>query len=64
MVVKGEKRIVPNGMMGTIQLWLGSLKERYRMEGIGINEEENIKTDHKEIGWKYFDWICLAQDRD
>jgi hypothetical protein len=26
--------------------------------------EDNIKTDHKDIGWGSKDWIHLAQDRD
>jgi hypothetical protein len=25
---------------------------------------DNIKMDLREIGWKYMDWIDLAQDRD
>jgi hypothetical protein len=25
---------------------------------------DNIKIDHKEIGWDGMDWIDLAQDRD
>jgi hypothetical protein len=25
---------------------------------------ENIKMDHREIGWGCMDWIDLAQDRD
>jgi hypothetical protein len=49
---KGE-RVVLIGVMG-----------RYHLEGTGVNEEDNIKTDHKEIWWKELDWICLAQDRD
>jgi hypothetical protein len=47
-----------------IQLWLVSPKRRYHLEQIGINEVENIKTHHKEIGWTDLDWIYLAQDRD
>jgi hypothetical protein len=26
--------------------------------------ENNIKMDHREIGWGGMDWIHLAQDRD
>jgi hypothetical protein len=26
--------------------------------------EDNIKMDHKEVGWKDTNWIHLAQDRD
>jgi hypothetical protein len=26
--------------------------------------EDNIKTDLREVGWGYVDWIGLAQDRD
>jgi hypothetical protein len=26
--------------------------------------EDNIRMDHREIGWKVVDWIHLAQDRD
>jgi hypothetical protein len=25
---------------------------------------DNIKMDHREIGWGSMDWIDLAQDRD
>jgi hypothetical protein len=25
---------------------------------------DNIKIDHREIGWDGFDWIFLAHDRD
>jgi hypothetical protein len=25
---------------------------------------DNIKIDHREIGWDGMDWIVLAQDRD
>jgi hypothetical protein len=25
---------------------------------------DNIKIDHREIGWDCMDWINLAQDRD
>jgi hypothetical protein len=25
---------------------------------------DNIKIDHREIGWGNMDWIYLAQDRD
>jgi hypothetical protein len=26
--------------------------------------EDNIKLDHREIGWGVMDWVNLAQDRD
>jgi hypothetical protein len=26
--------------------------------------EENIKVDHREMGWRRIDWIYLARDRD
>jgi len=26
--------------------------------------KDNIKMDPKEIGWKYLNWIVLAEDRD
>jgi hypothetical protein len=26
--------------------------------------EDNIRIDHREIGWGCMDWIDLAQDRD
>jgi hypothetical protein len=25
---------------------------------------DNIRMDHKEVGWGDVDWICLAQDRN
>jgi hypothetical protein len=28
------------------------------------NWVDNIKMDHREIGWSSMDWIDLAQDRD
>jgi hypothetical protein len=30
----------------------------------GRSWEDNIKMDHREIGWGSMDWIDLAQDRD
>jgi hypothetical protein len=26
--------------------------------------EDNIRMDHREIGWEGVDWVHLAQDRD
>jgi hypothetical protein len=26
--------------------------------------EDNIRMDHREVGWGGMDWIDLAQDRD
>jgi hypothetical protein len=30
----------------------------------GCRWEDNIKMDHKGIGWESMDWMDLAQDRD
>jgi hypothetical protein len=27
-------------------------------------QEDNIKQDHREIGWGAMDWVNLAQDKD
>jgi hypothetical protein len=35
------------------------MKERIRLCDV-----DNIKMDHREIGWDCMDWIDLAQDRD
>jgi hypothetical protein len=29
-----------------------------------LRRMNNIKTDHREIGWGDMDWIDLAEDRD
>jgi len=34
------------------------------LEDPSIDEEDNIKMGHKEIGWEGVDWVNLAKDRD
>ena len=40
--------------------WWGYIKEK----GHSKDLDNNIKTDHKEIGWYGVDWIHLPQDSD
>jgi hypothetical protein len=40
----GEENYVPTG------LWRGNLTERDRLENLGVDGENNIKMDLKEIG--------------
>jgi hypothetical protein len=39
---------------------LAEKPEGKRRLGRGVN---NIKMDHRIVGWRYIEWIYLAQDR-
>jgi hypothetical protein len=41
-----------------------NLTGRGHSEDLGVDGENNIRMDLREIGWKDVDWIHLAQDRD
>jgi hypothetical protein len=43
--------------------WLGGPKARDHWEDLGIDWEDNIKMDLREIGINRANWIWLAQDR-
>jgi hypothetical protein len=44
--------------------WSENLKGRDQLEDIGIDGENNIRMDRREIEWKGVDWIHVAQDRN
>ena len=41
--------------------WWGNRRERDHWGDLGV---DNIRTDLREVGCGYMDWIGLAQDRD
>jgi hypothetical protein len=41
-----------------------NLKRRDHYEDLGVDGENNIIMDLREIGWEDVDWTHLAQDRD
>jgi hypothetical protein len=43
---------------------LGKPKGKDHLEDHRCRWEDNIKIDHKEIGWEGVEWIHLAQDRN
>jgi hypothetical protein len=43
---------------------IGKPEEKRKLGIIKCSWEDNIKMDHREIGWKVVDWVHVAQDRD
>jgi hypothetical protein len=43
---------------------LGKSEEKRPLERPRRRWVDNIKMDHREIGWSDMDWIDLTQDRD
>jgi len=41
-----------------------NLKRRDHYEDLGVDGENNIIMDLREIGWEDVDWTHLAQDKD
>jgi hypothetical protein len=39
--------------------WLENLKGRYHWEGTGVDGENIIRMDLREIGWGSVDWMHL-----
>jgi hypothetical protein len=54
---KGEKRKAYRILMGKLEGKKPLRKPRRRWV-------DNIKVDHRDIGWDGMDWIDLAQDTD
>ena len=40
------------------------LKERHHLDDLGVDREDNIRIDVKDIGWKGLDWIHLPLNVD
>jgi len=40
-----------------------NLKGRDHTEGLGVEGEDNIKMDRREIGWEVVDRMHMAKDR-
>jgi hypothetical protein len=53
----GEKKNACRILMGNPERKRPLGRRRHRCE-------DNVKTDHREMGWGYVDWIGPAQDRD
>ena len=45
-------------------LWWGKMREGDRLGDPGIDWEDNIKMDIREVGCLGMDWIELTQDRN
>jgi hypothetical protein len=45
------------------KFWLVNLKG-IELRRLRRRLEDNIRTDHRKIGWEVMDWIHLAKDRD
>jgi hypothetical protein len=45
------------------RFWWESPKERDHLEDQGVEWEDGIRMDLREIGFRGVDWIRLAQDR-
>jgi hypothetical protein len=43
---------------------VGKLEGKKPLGGPRRRWVDNIKMDHREIGWDGIDWITLAEDRD
>jgi hypothetical protein len=52
------------GMACSTHVWWENQKERALGRPKCRQWEDNIKMDHREIGWGGMDWIHLAKDRD
>jgi hypothetical protein len=46
------------------KFWLENLKGRDHLEDLVVDGEDNIRLDHRDIGWEGVDWIHLTEDRD
>ena len=52
------------GMRGAYRVLMGRPESRRTLGRPRRRSEDNIKTNLKEIGWEFVDWIDLAQDMD
>jgi hypothetical protein len=50
--------------MGAYRILVGKPEGKRPLERPRCRWEDNIKTDHTEVGYGGIDWINLTQDRD
>ena len=72
-VAGGQKRLhneelhdvyrLPNVIRVVTLGWMRQPEGQRQLSRSRYNWKENIKLDHKAIGWEVVDWINLAQDR-
>jgi len=46
------------------KFWSNNVKGRDQSEEPGVDGEDNIRMDLRELVWEDVNWIHLAQDRD
>jgi len=46
------------------KFWSENLKGRDHAEDVGVDGEDDIRMDFREIGWEGVNWMHLAQDRN
>jgi len=55
---------VMHGRWEIYKILIENLKGRACSYELGIKWEDNIRLDHREVGWDGVDWICLFQEWD
>jgi hypothetical protein len=51
-------------MRNTYKILIGKLEGKRSLRRPRREWEDSIKTDVREMGWEYVDWMNLAQDLD
>jgi len=51
-------------MRGAYRVLVGEPEGKRPLGRPRRRREDNIKMDHREVGWEAMDWIDLAEDRD
>jgi hypothetical protein len=59
-----EHELSMGEMRNTYKILIGKSKRKRPLGRHRNRWEDNIRIDLREIGWKYVDWVHLAQDRD